>query len=191
MKRFLSFLLLLLTGSLRVLAAPIPHFAVTFTGSVVTQVTSGSSGFTISASKFNNATILNALVTSGSFGVSSPGALDIVFDINGNLNVINRSTLAVIYSLGVDGTNYGNTGGYITGSPARAVFRAASQNYSINLPGRPTYTCNAMQTIGVNALTNQLTAISIFLQGGFNSLGDPGDVFLQGTIRKGRKVYTF
>lgn len=168
----------------------VAHYAVTMSVEVSTQ-TAVSGTTTVQTAPMTNASILKALVASGSAGSLKESDMDIVMNTsNIEVDVIAKTTHEVIMNLGQAGGKYGGLSDTIDETKTKSTVTVAATGYTVSLPGL-TLPQNTNIFTHVTVVKSGGEAAVIFLSFvGGETLGN-GSHFVQGTIRKANKVYYY
>lgn len=180
----------LLSFSAGALAITTPHYAVTFSGAITSQVSFTGTSAKVHTAKVSNSTILKqALQLSGTGVVASVKDMDIVFDPNNTeldvINITDPANITVLYTIVIQGGNYALNGTIYSGNSKKILGVSTSSDVEVTLPGDNTLTCNATSDYSYNPATDVPTGFAITLTGNDNSR------LITARIKKGKKVYNY
>lgn len=165
------------------------RYSVRISGVVKTQLTGTDSS--LSTIPFNNATILKAIVATGTSGVTKAGDLDIIITPGDlEVDVIVKATHDYITTILVQNgqsTNVASVDGVSRNSVSALL---SANNYTFNLPNAASpYNVNISLNTKYDMTTNLYSRIVMTFNGG-NAPTTPG-IFIEGSVRKSETVYHF
>jgi hypothetical protein len=182
--------LILCTLSVGAHATGAPHYALLISGLARVELSDTTSVRTV---PFNNTTILKSIVATGTSGVTRISDLDIVISPQNDLevDVINRSTHALVEVLGQDGSLSYN--GVIQTATRTTVSEAKSANaFTFTLPDSTSpsdFNANILLSTTANRDTGIYSRIIMTFNGG-NYPATPSK-FIIGSLRFTGRIYHY
>jgi hypothetical protein len=170
-------------------ASGAPHYAVLISGVSKIELSDTTSVDTV---RFDNTTILKAIVATGSSGVSKASDLDIVITPDDlEVDVINKATHGIVEVLGQGGSVSYN--GVIQTVSRNTITKVTSADaFTFSLPNgnaSVTYNANILFTTAANVTTGIYSRIVLTFNGG-NYPATPA-VFIMGSLRSTGKIYHY
>ena len=170
----------------KIYAVPQPHYAVSFSASVYSAVMTGTDSAALKITKVTNASLFKTLVTSGSFSGMTASDMDVIYSSGTSIfSVINKTTHAELYSLGVSGTETMASGEIAWGNAAKKIYVLDTAESDISLPNLPTFETYGPLRDTVSQSFENIKSLMLMFNG-FN-----GTNFIQGSIRSTGKVYSY
>jgi len=170
---------------------PSNHYSVSISAKIRATVSTGPDSAESQTTKIDNSTILGTLVRSGSFPESA-AQMDIVYSGTPELSVIDRSTHAILYTIAVSGTESIYNKELDWGSTATKVNSQIIHSLDITFPVDPLNDSfpNTFETYSsLRATTDHDFTDILDLMISFT--GTDGTNIIEGTVRKGDRVYNY
>lgn len=173
-------------------AVTAPHYEVTLSGAITSQVTfTGTSG-TVHTTPFNSTSIIKQVLALNP-SIKSKKDVALVYDpVNDVLDVINITDPSAIptplYTIVVEGSNFEINGVIYTGKPNKLTGVSTLSDVEITFPAASdTFICDATSNYSYNAITNIPVHFTIHIAG-----NNPNDnAMITATIKKASRVFNF